>query len=182
MVFSSASKIQEPLSTSYCHQKGQHLSKLEACSTMFYNSSTRKSKDLSEGHRCSSTSTRQYFLTLTQVFSGGLTAEKSVGNIKYLATSSDYLRMSHCLWRESGGILCAFISEGRMFSMLKRLNSMTNKGKDYMITSNSFVFEFGNGAKNTFELFATRSCTQPACLDLGALATLSGSGDSKFPT
>ena len=87
--------------------------------------------------------------------------------IKYFATSSDYSRMSHCFWRESGGIFGTFISEGRMLPMLKRLNPTTHKGKDYMIASNSFVFEFCNGAKNTFDLIATRSNTRPACLDLG---------------
>ena len=87
--------------------------------------------------------------------------------VKYFATSSDYFRMSHCFWRESGGIFGTFISEGRMLSTLKRLNSTTHKEKDYMIASNSFVFEFCNSAKNTFDLLATRSCTRLACLDLG---------------
>jgi len=80
------------------------------------------------------------------------------------------------------GSLVPFISEGKMLPMLKRLNPTTHKGKDYMIASNSFVLEFCNGVKNTFNLFATKSCTRPACLDLGAPATLSGSGNSKFPT
>ena len=75
--------------------------------------------------------------------------------------------MSHCFWRESGGIFCTFISEGRMLPTLKRLIPTTHKGKDYMIASNSFVFEFCNSAKNTFDLLATRSCTRSACLDLG---------------
>ena len=93
--------------------------------------------------------------------------------IKYFAASLNYFRTSHCFCRQSGGILCAFISEGRMFPTLKRLNSTTNKGKDYMITSNSFVFEFGNDAKNTFDQLAWT---------WGAPTTLSGSGDSKSPT
>ena len=87
--------------------------------------------------------------------------------IKYFATSSYYFRMSHCFWRKSGGIFGTFISEGRMLPMLKRLNPTTHKGKDYMIASNSFVFEFCNGSKYTFDLIATRSCTRPVCLDLG---------------
>ena len=100
----------------------------------------------------------------------------------YFATSSDYFRMCHCFWRESGGIFGTFISEGRMLPTLERLNPTTHKGKDDMVTSDSFVFEIRNGSKDTFDLLATRSCTRPVCLNLGALATLSGSGDSKFPT
>ena len=60
--------------------------------------------------------------------------QRLVEIIEYFTTSPDYFRMSHCFWRESGGIFCAFISEGRMFPMLERLNPMTHKGKDYMIT------------------------------------------------
>ena len=108
--------------------------------------------------------------------------QRLVEIIKYLAASLDYFRTSHCFWRESGGILCAFIPEGRMFPTLKRLNSTTNKGRDYMISSNSFVFEFGNGAKNTFDLFATGHVLDQLAWTWGAPATLSGSGDSKFPT
>ena len=56
-----------------------------------------------------------------------------------------------------------------MFPTLKRLNPTAHKGKDYMIASNSFAFEFCNGAKEktTFNLLATRSSTRPAFLDLG---------------
>ena len=79
--------------------------------------------------------------------------------IEYFTTSYDHFRMSHCFWQKSGGILCTFISEGRMFPMLKRLNPTTHKGKNHMITSNSLVFEISNGAKNALELFATWSCT-----------------------
>ena len=79
----------------------------------------------------------------------------------------NYFRMSHHLRRESGGIFCTFIPEGRMFTMLERLNSTTNKGKDQMVTSDSFVLEIRNGSKDTFDLLATRSCTRLVCLDLG---------------
>ena len=51
--------------------------------------------------------------------------------------------------------------------MLERLGPTAYKGEDHMITSNSFVFELCNGAKDTFDLLATRSYTRPACLDLG---------------
>ena len=87
--------------------------------------------------------------------------------VKYFATSSDYFRMSNYFRRESGGIFCTFINEGRMLSTLKRLNPTTHKGKYHMITNNSFVFELCNGSKDTFDLLATRSCTRPDCLDLG---------------
>ena len=80
---------------------------------------------------------------------------------EYFTTSPDCFRMSHCFWRESSGIFCTFISEGRMLPMLKRLNPTTHKGKDHMITSDSFVFEIRNGS------LATRSCTRPVCLNLG---------------
>ena len=90
--------------------------------------------------------------------------------------------MSHCFWQKSGRILCTFISEGRVFSMLERLDPMTHKGEDHMITSDPFVLEIANGTKEALDLFTTRSYTRPARLDLGAPATLSGSGDSKFPT
>jgi hypothetical protein len=69
-----------------------------------------------------------------------------------------------------------------MFSMLERLDPTAHKGEDYMVTGNSFVFPTGNGFKNALDLFATRSYTRPVFLDLGAPGTLSGSGDSKFPT
>jgi hypothetical protein len=42
-----------------------------------------------------------------------------------------------------------------MFSMLERLDPMSHKGEDHMITSNSFVLEIGNGAKDALDLFAT---------------------------
>ena len=111
-----------------------------------------------------STSTRQRDSKLTQVFSGGLTAEKSVGSFRDLSKLSSNLQhllmaSGHCFWREPGGILCTFISEGRMFSMLERLDPMSHKGEDRMITSDSFVLEIGNNMKNVLDLFATRSLT-----------------------
>ena len=51
--------------------------------------------------------------------------------------------------------------------MLERLDPTAYKGEDHMITSDSFVFEIGNGAKNTLDLLATRSSTRPVFLDLG---------------
>ena len=87
--------------------------------------------------------------------------------------------MSHCFWRESGGICCTFISEGRMFPML---DPTAYKGEDHMITGNSFVFSIYNGSKDALDLLATRPGTRPVLLDMGAPGTLSGSGDSKFPT
>jgi hypothetical protein len=46
-----------------------------------------------------------------------------------------------------------------MLSMLKRLNPLAQKGEDHMITSDSFIFEIGNGTKNALDLLATRSST-----------------------
>ena len=79
--------------------------------------------------------------------------------IEYFTTPLDCLGVSHCFWRQSGGILCTFISEGRMFQMLERLDPMSDKGEDYTITSDSFVFEVGNSAKDALNLFATGSCS-----------------------
>ena len=161
---------------------------MEACSTMSYNSSTKKARICQKIKMHIYKYSIVFLNTYPGLFRRIVCREewwqyqRLVEIIKYFTTSSDCFRMSHCFWRESGGIFCASISEGRMFPTLKRLNPTTHKGKDYMITSNSFVFEFGNGAKNTFNLFDTRSYTRPACLDLGAPATLSGSGDSKFST
>ena len=102
--------------------------------------------------------------------------------VDYFTTSSDYFRMSHCFWRESGGIFCTFISESRMLPTLNRLNPTTHKGKDHMITSNSFALQCCNGIKKAFYLAATRSSTRPARSDLGAPGVLSRSGDSMFLT
>ena len=87
--------------------------------------------------------------------------------VSFITTSSDYLRVSHCFGGHSGGVLCTFISESRMFSMLKRLDPTAHKGEDHMITGNSFVFPTGNGFKNALDLLATRSSTRPVFLDLG---------------
>ena len=108
--------------------------------------------------------------------------QRLVEIIEYFTTSPDYFRMSHCFWRESSGIFCTFISEGRMLPTLKRLNQTANKGKYHMVTSDSFVFKICNGSKDTFDLLATRPYTRPVCLDLGAPGTLSGRRDLKFPT
>ena len=157
---------------------------MEACSTMSYNSSTKKARI----HQKIKMHIYKYLIVFFNTYPGlfrRIDCRKEwwqfqilIEIIKYFTTYFDYLRMSHCFWRESGRIFCTFISEGRMFPMLKRLDPTTHKGEDHMISSNSFVFEIGNGAKNALDLFATGSCTWPVCLDLGALVTLSGSGDS----
>ena len=79
--------------------------------------------------------------------------------IEYFTTSLDCFRMSHCFWQKSGRILCTFISEGRVFPVLERLDPTTHKGEDHMITSDPFVLEISNGTKDALDLFATRSCT-----------------------
>ena len=66
--------------------------------------------------------------------------------------------------------------------MLERLDPTAYKGEDNMITGNSFVFSICNGSKDALDLLATRPGTRPVLLDMGAPGTLSGSGDSKFPT
>ena len=85
--------------------------------------------------------------------------QRLVKVIEYFTTSLDCFGISHCFWREPGGILCTFISEGRMFSMLERLDPTSHKGEDHMITSDSFVLEIGNNMKNVLDLFATKSRT-----------------------
>ena len=85
--------------------------------------------------------------------------QRFVKVIEYFATSYDYLRVSHCFGGHSGGVLCTFISESRMFSMLKRLDPTAHKGEDHMITGNSFVFPIRNGSEDALDLLATRSCT-----------------------
>ena len=108
--------------------------------------------------------------------------QRLVKIIEYFTTSSDCLGVSHCFWRQSGGILCTFISEGMMFTMLERLDPTAYKGEDQMITGNSFVFPIRNGSEDALDLLATRSYNRPVFLDLGALGIFSGRGDSKFPT
>ena len=50
--------------------------------------------------------------------------------------------------------------------MLERLDPTAYKEKDYMITSDSFILQMSNGSQNAVNLFATRSFTRPALLDL----------------
>ena len=69
-----------------------------------------------------------------------------------------------------------------MFPTLKRLDPTTHEGEDHMLSSNSFVFEIGNGAKNALDLFATGPALNQFAWIRGAPATLSESGDSKFLT
>ena len=108
--------------------------------------------------------------------------QRLVKVVEYFAASLDYFRLSHWFWRHPSGVLRAFISKCRMLSELERLDPTTNKGVDHMISSDPFALDSGNNTQNNFNLPATRSFTRLAFLDLGALATLSGSGDSKFPT
>ena len=51
--------------------------------------------------------------------------------------------------------------------MLERLDSTADKRKDYMITSDSFIFQMSNGFQDAVHLLATRSFTRPALSDLG---------------
>ena len=50
--------------------------------------------------------------------------------------------------------------------MLERLDPTAYKRKDYMITSDSFIFQMSNGFQDTVNLLPTRSFTRPALLDL----------------
>ena len=54
-----------------------------------------------------------------------------------------------------------------MLPMLQRLDPTAYKRKDYMITSDSFIFQMSNGFQDAVNLLATRSFTRPALLDLG---------------
>ena len=89
--------------------------------------------------------------------------------VEYFATSSGYFRLSHRFRGHSGRIFCTFISEGRMFSMLERLDPTAYKRKDYMIASNSFIFQVSNGFQEAVNFLATRSKTRPVFLDQGGI-------------
>jgi len=54
-----------------------------------------------------------------------------------------------------------------MLPILERLDPTAYKRKDYMITSDSFIFQMSNGFQDAANLLATRSFTRPALLDLG---------------
>ena len=54
-----------------------------------------------------------------------------------------------------------------MLTKLERLDLTAYKGKDYMITGDSFIFQVSNGFEDAINLRATRSVTRPALLDLG---------------
>ena len=94
--------------------------------------------------------------------------QRFVKVVEYFAAPLDYLRLSHWFWRHSGRVLCAFISEGRMLPMLERLDPTAYKRKDYMITSDSFIFQMSNGFQDAVNFLATRSFTRPAHSDLGS--------------
>ena len=135
------------------------------------------------------TSTRHGFQTTYPCILGRIVCpeerwklQRLVEVVENFAALLDYFRLGHWFWWHSGRILCAFISEGRMFPMLERLDPTAYKGEDPVITGNSFVFPICNGSKDALDLLATRPGTRPVLLDLGAPGTLSGSGDLKFPT
>ena len=92
--------------------------------------------------------------------------QRLVKVIEYFTTSSDCFEMSHCFGRQSGGILCTFISEGRMFPMLERLDPTAHKGEDHVISGNSLVFHLCNDSNEALDLLVTRSHTRPVFLDL----------------
>ena len=81
----------------------------------------RRSKTLSK-------STRQYSSNSYPGLFGRIGCRE-----EYFTTSYDHFRISHCFWREPSGIFCTFISEGRMFPTLKRLDPTTHKGEDHLI-------------------------------------------------
>ena len=93
--------------------------------------------------------------------------QRLVKVVEYFAASLDYFRLSHWFWRHSSRILCTFISEGRMFPKLKRLDPTAYKGEDHMITGDSFILPICNGSEDALNLLATRSITRPVFLDLG---------------
>ena len=120
------------------------------------------------------TSTRHGFQTTYPCILGRIVCpeerwklQRLVKVVEYFAAPLDYLRLSHWFWRHSGRVLCAFISEGTMLPMLERLDPTAYKRKDYMITSDSFIFQMSNGFQDAINLLATRSFTRPALLDLG---------------
>ena len=122
----------------------------------------------------STTSTRHGFQTTYPCILGRIVCpeerwklQRLVKDVEYVAAPLDYLRLSYWFWRHSGWVLCAFISEGRMLPMLERLNPTTYKRKDYMITSDSFIFQMSNGFQDAVNLLTTRCFTRPALLDLG---------------
>jgi len=124
---------------------------------MSYNFSAKESKDLSEDQ----TLVYKYSAVWLNTYPGILGRincrkgcwqfQRLVEVIEYFTTSLDCFAIRHCFWREPGGILCTFISEGKMFSMLERLDPTSHKGEDHMITSDSFVHEIGNGAKDAVD-------------------------------
>ena len=63
--------------------------------------------------------------------------------------------------------MCAFISKGSLLTALERLDPTAYKGKDHMITDDSFIFQMSNGFEDALNLLATRSTTRPVLLDLG---------------
>ena len=126
--FFSATKIQELPFISCCHQK-YHLLKSVACNTMTYNFSAKEAKNSSEDKKMLTKSTRQCFPNTYPCILGRVFRpeecwkfQRLVKIVEYFAASPDYFRLSHWFGRHSDGILCAFISEGRILSKLERLD------------------------------------------------------------
>ena len=172
-----------------CYHQSQHLQKSEAYNTRTYNFSAERSKEFVRRSKMLTTSTRHGFQNTYPCILGRILCleerwklQRLVEVVEYIVAPLDYFRLSHWFWRHPSGVLHAFISKCRMLSELERLDSTTNKGVDYMISSDSFALDSGNNTQNDFNLPATRSFTRPTFMDLGAPATLSGSGDSMFPT
>src|SRR6185312_12622320 len=107
--------------------------------------------------------------------------QRLVEVVEYFAASLDYFRLSHWFWRHHSGVLCAFISKCRMLSKPERLDSMTNKRVDHMISSDSFALDSGNNTQNDFNLPATNSFTRLAFLDLGGSSNPLGKRGFKDP-
>ena len=155
---------------------------------MSYNFSAKESKDLSEDQTLVYKYSAVWLNTYPGIL-GRINCRKGcwqfqilVEVIEYFTASPDYLRMNHCLWRKSSRILCTFISEGRMFPTLKRLDPTTHKGEDHMISSNSFILKLAMARRMHSTCLPPGPALDQFAWTWGALATLSGSGDSKFPT
>ena len=119
------------------------------------------------------TSTRHGFQTTYPCILGRIVCleerwklQRLVKVVEYFAAPLDYLQLNHWFWRHSGRVLCAFISKGRMLPILERLDPTAYKRKDYMITSDSFIFQMSNGFQDAVNLLVTRSFTRPALSDL----------------
>ena len=94
----------------------------------------KETKNLSDDQEWLTASTRHGFQNTYPCILGRILCpeerwkyQRLVEVVKYFASPLDYFRLSHQFWRHPGGILCAFISKGRMLSELERLHPATNK-------------------------------------------------------